>query len=294
MEPQPPPQRVAVVVHPSRPIAEPLATLARWAEANGLEIVEIVGADAIDRDIAPAGVAAPGDLIVALGGDGTVLTALRTSAPVDAPVLGVACGSLGVLTAVPAAGLGRALARVIEGDWTPRRLPALAIQPAHGLGQWAVNDLVAVRHGSGQLVASIAVDDELYARIAGDGVIVATALGSSAYSMAAGGPVLVTGTPAFVCTPLAMHGGNAPALVIPATSTLHLQLQPGFAGFDIEIDGHNVVETELDYAVTVHQDKVTLVAFGRRSLGLEDLRKRQLIFDSPRVLARDARKPPAR
>jgi NAD+ kinase len=294
MEPQPPPQRVAVVVHPSRPIAEPLATLARWAEANGLEIVEIVGADAIDRDIAPAGVAAPGDLIVALGGDGTVLTALRTSAPVDAPVLGVACGSLGVLTAVPAAGLGRALARVIEGDWTPRRLPALAIQPAHGLGQWAVNDLVAVRHGSGQLVASIAVDDELYARIAGDGVIVATALGSSAYSMAAGGPVLVTGTPAFVCTPLAMHGGNAPALVIPATSTLHLQLQPGFAGFDIEIDGHNVVETELDYAITVHQDKVTLVAFGRRSLGLEDLRKRQLIFDSPRVLARDARKPPAR
>jgi NAD+ kinase len=294
MEPQPPPQRVAVVVHPSRPIAEPLATLAQWAEANALEIVEIVGADAIDRGIARARVAAPGDLIVALGGDGTVLTALRTSAPVDAPVLGVACGSLGVLTAVPAAGLGSALARVIEGDWTPRRLPALAIQPAHGPAQWAVNDLVAVRHGSGQLVASIAVDDELYARIAGDGVIIATALGSSAYSMAAGGPVLVTGTPAFVCTPLAMHGGNAPPLVIPATSTLHLQLQPGFAGFDIEIDGHNVVETELDYAITVHQDKVTLVALGRRSLGLEDLRKRQLIFDSPRVLARDARKPHAR
>jgi NAD+ kinase len=294
MEPQPPPQRVAVVVHPSRPIAEPLATLAQWAEVNGLEIVEIVGEDAIDRGIARAGVAAPGDLIVALGGDGTVLTALRTSAPVDAPVLGVACGSLGVLTAVPAADLGSALARVIEGNWIPRRLPALAIQPAHGLGQWAVNDLVAVRHGSGQLVASIAVDDELYARIAGDGVIVATALGSSAYSMAAGGPVLVTGTPAFVCTPLAMHGGNAPPLVIPGTSTVHLQLHPGFAGFDIEIDGHNVAETELDYAITVHQDKVTLVAFGRRSLGLEDLRKRQLIFDSPRVLARDARTPRAR
>jgi NAD+ kinase len=294
MQPQPPPQRVAVVVHPSRPIAEPLAALAQWAHANGLEIVEIIGEDAIDRRVAPAGVAALGDLIVALGGDGTVLTALRASAPVGAPVLGIACGSLGVLTAVPAADVGDALARVIKGDWTPRRLPALAIQPAHGPGQWAVNDFVAVRHGSGQLVARIAVDDELYARMAGDGVIVATALGSSAYSMAAGGPILAAGTPAFVCTPLAMHGGNAPPLVVPATSTLHLQLQPGFAGFDIEIDGHNIPATELEYGITVHQDKVTLVAFGRRSLGLEELRKRQLIVDSARVLARDARRPPAR
>jgi NAD+ kinase len=288
------PTRLALVVHPTRAIDGAVATLSRWAGEHGVDLVQLVVDGNAHREVAPATTLADGDLVVAVGGDGTVLSALRASAARGAPVLGVACGSLGALSAVTAGELAGALERVRAGDWTHRSLPALLIRSPGAPEDWAANDFVVVRRGAGQLVAEIVVDGERYVRLAGDGVVVATPLGSSAYSMAAGGPVLVTGTPAFVCTPLAMHGGNAPALVIPATSTLHLQLQPGFAGFDIEIDGHNVVETELDYAVTVHQDKVTLVAFGRRSLGLEDLRKRQLIFDSPRVLARDARKPPAR
>jgi NAD kinase len=108
--------------------------------------------------------------------------------------------------------------------------------------------------------------------------------------MAAGGPILAAGTSGFVCTPLAMHGGNAPPLVVPASSTLHLQLEPGFAGFDVEIDGHNFSATELDYRITLHPDTVTLVAFGSPSLGLTALRERRLIIDSARVLARDARR----
>jgi hypothetical protein len=173
-----------------------------------------------------------------LGGDGTVLSALRAAAPVDAPVLGAACGSLGILSTVPAAEFGDALERVYAGEWTPKRLPVLAIQPGAGPGEWALNDFVAVRHGPGQLVADVHVDDELYVRLAGDGLIVATALGSSGYSMAAGGPLLMGSPAAFVFTPLAMHGGNAPPLVVPATSTLSVELHPGFAGFEIEIDGH--------------------------------------------------------
>ena len=81
---------------------------------------------------------------------------------------------------------------------------------------WAINDFVVVRRRAGQVIVDVSVDDELYARLAGDGLIVASPLGSSAYSMAAGGPVLASGTPAIVCTPLAMHGGNAPPLVVPA------------------------------------------------------------------------------
>src|SRR4051812_40857149 len=196
-----PPGRIALVVHPARPIAEPLKTLERWAEQRGLAIVQIPALGAVDRDVASHGEAQPGDLIVALGGDGTVLSALRASAPVEAPVLGVACGSLGVLTAVQADDLAPALERVWAGDWIARPLPALAIH-SPATDEWAVNDFVAVRHGAGQLVAEVSVDDELYVRMAGDGVIVATALGSSAYSMAAGGPLVVAGTAAFVFTPL--------------------------------------------------------------------------------------------
>ena len=55
--------------------------------------------------------------------------------------------------------------------------------------------------------------------------------------MAAGGPVLAAGTPAFVCTPLAMHGGSAPPLVVPADAVVTVDVHPGYAGFDVEIDG---------------------------------------------------------
>jgi NAD+ kinase len=289
MTASPPPERVALVMHPTRPIDDALDAVQRWAAERGLEVVEIATFGYVDRSGVPRGEPAPGDLIVALGGDGTVLAALRASAAVAAPVLGAACGSLGALTAVPAEDVGAALDRVYAGDWTPRRLPALAIDAASGAHQWAVNDFVAVRHGTGQLVANVSVDDELYARLAGDGLIVATALGSSAYSMAAGGPVLAADTPAFVFTPLAMHGGSAPPLVVPASSTVRIELHPGFAGFDIEIDGHNKPATDLDYAITLHGDKVALVTFDEEPLRLAALRARGLITDSPRVLAREAR-----
>jgi NAD+ kinase len=125
--------------------------------------------------------------------------------------------------------------------------------------------------------------------MAGDGLIVATALGSSAYSMAAGGPVLAVGTSAFVCTPLAMHGGSAAPIVVPQSSALEVRLHPGFGGFELEIDGQKHPASEVHYRVSLHEAKVTLVAFDALPLGLTQLRSRGLITDSPRVLARDAR-----
>ena len=148
-----------------------------------------------------------------------------------------------------------------------------------------------VRRGAGQLVADVAVDDELYARLAGDGLVVATALGSSAYSMAAGGPVLAAGTAAFVCTPLAMHGGSAPPLVVPGDAVV-TRRRPSRAsrGFDVEIDGREREGEERRFRLALHPDKLTLVTLRAGSgRGLAGLRKRRLITDSPRVLARDDR-----
>jgi NAD+ kinase len=280
---------LALVVHPTRPIESALDTLARWAEEHGLEVVELAVPGGGHRAVAPPGDVRSGDLVVALGGDGTVLSALRASVAARVPVIGVACGSLGVLTAVPAGGIADALQRVLAGDWTPRRLPALAIQPADGPDEWAVNDLVVARGGSGQVLIDVFVDEELYVRLAGDGLIIATPLGSSAYSMAAGGPVLALGTPAIVCTPLAMHGGSAPPIVVPATSSVRLNVHPSFRGFRIELDGHDHPFTALTYRLSLHDDKFTLVSFGELGRGIAGLRARRLIIDSPRVLARDAR-----
>jgi NAD+ kinase len=258
-----------------------------------VEVVQI----AIDGDggrrVGTLGRLEAGDLLVALGGDGTVLAALRASVAAAAPVLGVACGSLGALTAVHADRLADALDRVRTGDWTRRPLPALVVDAGDAEQAWAINDFVLVRRGTAQLIVDVSVEDELYVRLAGDGLIVATALGSTAYSMAAGGPVLLAGTPAMVCTPLAMHGGNAPPLVVPASATVSLTVHPGFGGFRAEIDGRAQPATALAYRLSRHDAKVTLVSFNRDEM-LTGLRERQLILDSPRIRAREARDNPLR
>jgi NAD+ kinase len=282
-------RRVALVVHPARPVDGALETLTRWAAAHGVDVVQLAVDGDRHRDVAPLGTVEDGDLVVAVGGDGTVLAALRAAAEKGAPVLGVACGSLGALTAVAAEQLADKLGRVWDGEWTARSLPALSIRSADGRQEWAANDFVVVRRGAGQLVADVAVDDELYARVAGDGVVVATALGSSAYSMAAGGPVLAAGTAAFVVTPLAMHGGSAPPLVVPGDAVVSVEVRPGFAGFDVEIDGRQRVGEARRFELALHPDKLTLVTFGTAGRGLSGLRERRLITDSPRVLARDDR-----
>ncbi|MEN3282641.1 MAG: kinase [Solirubrobacteraceae bacterium] len=285
----PVPTRLALVVHPTRAVDAALAALVGWSEERGVPLIQLAVPGDGGRSLVPAGTLEPGDLVLALGGDGTVLSALRAAAARGAPVLGIACGSLGALSAVTAEELAGALDRVWAGEWTPRSLPGLAVDDGSGQGEWAANDFVVVRRGAGQLVAELSIDDELYARVAGDGLIVATALGSSAYSMAAGGPVLAAGTPAFVCTPLAMHGGSAPPLVVGADVTATVVVQPGFAGFDVEIDGHDHDLEGPRFALTLHTDKLTLVTFGASGRGLTGLRKRLLVFDSPRVLARDER-----
>ncbi len=284
-------QRVALVVHPSRPIDTALATLTRWTEEHGVALVQVANHDETYRRIAPPAEVEPHDLVVALGGDGTVLNALRAGAAASAPVLGVACGSLGALSAVTGGEIAGALDRVRSGDWTPRPLPALVIAAEDVPDEWAVNDFVVVRRGAGQLAVSVAVDDEPYVRLAGDGLVVATALGSTAYTMAAGGPVLAAGTAAFVCTPLAMHGGSAPPLVVSADATLTVDVKPGFTGFEVEIDGRRTAPRAQSFRLTLQPGKTTLVSFGPSGLGLAGLRRRRLITDSPRILARDARAP---
>jgi NAD+ kinase len=281
-------RRVALVVHPTRDIAGAVAALERWTDEQGLEVVQLA-TDGGRRSVAPPGTVGEGDLVVALGGDGTMLAALRAAASTGTPVLGVACGSLGAMSAVTAEELDPALDRFRAGDWTVRALPALAVE-SEGGSEWAVNDFVIVRRGPGQIAVAVTVEDELYVRAAGDGLIVATPVGSSAYSMAAGGPVLAADTEAFVCTPLAMHGGSAPPLVVPATASVTVDVTPGYSGYDVETDGRPRAQRSAPrYTFTMHAARLSLVTFAPADRGLAALRRRGVVTDSPRILARDAR-----
>jgi NAD+ kinase len=281
--------RLALVVHPTRTIDAVVAAVHAWADPRGIDVVQLGMDGDAGREVAPRSPSRPGDLIVAIGGDGTVLWALRGSAEHRVPVLGVACGSLGALSVVGTGDVATALDRVTAGDWVARSLPVLQVEGDTGETAWAVNDFVVLRRGGGQLIAELEVDGERYVRIAGDGLVVATPLGSSAYTMAAGGPVLAAGTEAFACTPIAMHGGCAAPLVVPARSRATLTVDPGHAGFDVEIDGQRRPLDGTRFEVSFASDRLTLVTFADAGRGLTGLRRRGLITDSPRVLARDAR-----
>ena len=111
--------RIGLVVHPTRPVEGALDELREWAQRNGVDLVQ-VRAFCRQKQVAERGDPADCGLIVAIGGDGTTLAAIHAGMQGGRPVLGVACGSLGVLTSVAPSELQRALDRFTAGDWTPQ------------------------------------------------------------------------------------------------------------------------------------------------------------------------------
>jgi NAD+ kinase len=278
--------RLGVIVHPSRNIDEPLRGLFGWADREGVAVVQ-VPVTGQDRSVAEVGAAEACDLLVSIGGDGTMLAAIRAAAPADRPVLGVACGSLGVLTAIAADMLPESLDRFRRGDWSARLLPALEVSGDGGRAFFAINDLAIVRAGIGQVRVTSSVNGVLFTRLAGDGCIVSTPAGSSAYTLAAGGPMLTPDTAAYLLTPLPTHGGSRQPLVIDARSTLTLEIATGVGGARLEIDGQ-IAATELDtLTVGFAPAAARLVGFPEQEPLFACLRRRQIIVDSPRILAED-------
>jgi NAD+ kinase len=281
-------QQLGLVVHPTRSLDTVLETTTAWARAHGAKVgqVRIPG---LTRQVADPVDAADCEILLSLGGDGTALHALHAGAPAERPVLGIACGSVGVLTSVTGDRVAWALDQFAEGRWSARAVPGLAIASSDGPVEVVINDMTLMRAGPGQVVIAITVDDVLYVRVAGDGVVVATALGSSAYSMAAGGPILAPGVEGMVVTPLAPHGGSAPPLVTGPNSTLSLEIEQTYSSVRYDVDGRSMPRPG-DVLTVRHQPKyAVLVELADEEPRLTGLRQRGLVRDGPRVLVRDRR-----
>jgi len=280
--------RLGLVVHPRRSIDAPLRAIRDWASQHGVDVGQIA-IPGQPRRIAETVEVSSCDLLLAVGGDGTTLAALHAAAPASRPVLGVACGSIGLLTAVNADSVSSGLDQVAAGNWTPRALPGLEIATAQSDARVAINDFAVIRSGIGQVITAITVDGELYVRTAGDGVVIATPLGSSAYTMAAGGPILAPPALSMVVTALAPHGGVAPPLVVGPDSRVGLAVEPGYGGSRFELDGQEVATAAADITVSLRRDYATLVTLADEEPPLTALRRRGLVVDGPRILARDSR-----
>jgi NAD+ kinase len=281
-------RRVGLVVHPRRSIERVLEEIHAWASDHEVTVGQ-VRVPGQTRRVAEPVEAAGCDLLIALGGDGTALAALHAAAPVSRPVLGVACGSVGALTSASADRVTWALEQIDAGRWTAKAIPGLDVAWDEGHAEVAINDVAVLRDGPGQVIVSVSHDDVLYARMAGDGLVVATELGSSAYNMAAGGPLLAPGTEGIAVTPLATHGGSRPSLVTGPSSRLTITVEPGYGGVRYEVDGRPTAAEGRALAVRRRADYATLVTLAEEEPWLTGLRRRGLVLDSPRVLVRESR-----
>jgi NAD+ kinase len=281
--------RLGLVVHPTRPVERVVAVIGEWASVHGVGVGQ-VPTPGHTRRVADPVDAAECDVLLALGGDGTTLVALHVGASVGRPVLSVACGSVGVLAAVTGGDVRAGLDQFAAGEALSVAVPGIDLAWNGGRGSVAINDVAVLRGGPGQLLASIAVDGVLYARVAGDGIVVATPLGSSAYTMAGGGPILAPGADGIAVTPLAAHGGSVPPLVAGRDSSVQLTLEPGHGGVRCEVDGRDALVDGRELTVTWRADYASLVMLAETEPRLAGLRRRGLVVDSPRVLVRDARR----
>jgi NAD+ kinase len=244
-------QRVGVVVHPGRPAALALGKeLVRWAADHGVELRQLeeerdcLGSEVpcVGPDEFPLGL----DLVVVLGGDGTLLRAVGLALRAQVPVLGVNVGRLGFLTEVEPDGLAAALEAVWEGRFQVERRSTLLVRSTVDgrlVGEnLAANDLVIDKGARERLVSvAVYVDDRFLARYAADGLIVASPTGSTAYSFSAGGPIVSPRLDAVLLTAVAPHMVFNRSLVLHHSERLRLEVLPDSPVVE-SIDGRPVRE----------------------------------------------------
>jgi NAD+ kinase len=229
-------KRATIVTH-GRPetVADALAKVEQLAAGAGVELTD--GDDA--------------DLAIVLGGDGTMLRALKRFLGRDVPVLGVNFGRVGFLAGVPQDDLEGGLARAFRGDFVTVELPTLEADLG-GERHVAVNDVVAESGSLGRMVElSWAIAGEDLGTIHCDGLICCTPTGSTAYNLSGGGPVLVWGLDAIAITFVAPHSLHARPLVVPRNRELQVQNVTVDVPVAVIVDGHQVGQLTEGDAMTV-------------------------------------------
>src|SRR4051794_27577661 len=132
--------RIGVVVHPTRDLDVALDAIRAWSDERDVEVVQ-VKVEGQERRVAEERDASDCDLIAAIGGDGTMLAAMGAALEAERPVLGIACGSLGVLTTVTAEDTTDALDKFADDDWFESRIPAIEVRPDGDEPLLALNDI---------------------------------------------------------------------------------------------------------------------------------------------------------
>jgi NAD+ kinase len=181
------------------------------------------------------------DLLLTLGGDGTMLRGARFLAGRQVPVLGINLGRVGFLTCCSVDELTSALERIAANEHRVEPRMALETYTQHGAGQppWrALNDVVLHKGGFARVVRlSVSVNEEIIAQYAADGIVMSTPTGSTAYNLSAGGPVVVPTVESMILTPISAHSLAVRPVVLPPSAIIQVEAFDGPEELMVTIDG---------------------------------------------------------
>jgi NAD+ kinase len=201
------------------------------------------------------------ELLLTVGGDGTILRAVQVAITGNIPITGINMGNLGFMTELSAGESKTELIKILEGKgWLDERsmleveLPPKCVKKK----QYALNDVVLGRGAIARIIKiETSIDGVFFTTYNADGIILSTSTGSTAYSLAAGGPILHPHAPEFILTPILPHLGLSNSHVLPANVTVKLRLKSKVSA-TISIDGHtNMMVSDNAEVVIKCSKKVT-------------------------------------
>jgi len=255
---------VVVVAHHTRQEVVPLIRQAeKWLKKSGHQMwmpkddASALGLDEFGSDRSTQ----DADLLISLGGDGTILRSVELLGGAPVPILGVNMGTLGYLTEIEPEDLIERLEQWIKRDeksvivLDERMMLAVTLKSKNKSQTWrALNEAVIERQQSGHTVwLDVTINHEVFARYSADGVIVATPTGSTAYSMSARGPVVSPRHKAMLLTPVSPHMLFDRSLVLGPTETLSMQVV-GTRPAELAIDGRHVASLDQGDVVSYEAD----------------------------------------
>ena len=252
-------ERLGMLVHPEKPEAARLARrLAEICREKGPALVPV--------DSRNVSALADVDVVAVLGGDGTILRALRLMGEKMVPVLGVNLGTMGFLAECAPEALEEAVRRLAAGDYRLEERMLLRVEREGGERALALNDVVVSRGACQRVLqADVTVDGQAAARFSGDGLVISSPTGSTAYSLSAGGPVVVPQLDCIVLAPVCPHTFSARPMVVSGESQIEAALAPRGAGgrLMLSIDGGDGIALERAVIrVRRAQERLPFVRFG--------------------------------
>ena len=241
-------RRVALVTHSHPPAAtDAVAAAISHCERSSSRLIASASEAAKHEGLAEGieiseGMPADPDVCLVLGGDGSILWALRQYAGTGVPVFGINFGTVGFLSAAERDQLDEGLQRAMTGDFEVLEMPGLEVRSGD-IEAVGLNDVTWIRRPEGRVaVLSYAIAGEEVGNVRCDGLVAATPAGSTGYNLANGGPILAWGVEGYVVSYIAPHTLTARALVVAPEDVLRVGNAPGREPVEVAVDGEVLCE----------------------------------------------------